>query len=94
MIRTGGEPGLSRELEGSLIHSYPAEQGVPNQDASCEANRLREVGPIFGDGSKPRRAPATHLPHSSDAPSTGQRTNLVSQIAFRRAPSGTRPVAR
>ena len=56
---------------GSRIHSYPAEQGVPDQDASCEANRLKAAGPIFGDGSKPRRAPLTRLPRSPGVPLIG-----------------------
>ena len=29
---------------GSRILSYPAEQNVPDQDASCEANWLKAVG--------------------------------------------------
>jgi hypothetical protein len=56
---------------GARIHSYPAEQRVPDQDASCEANRLKAAGPIFGDGSKPRRAPVTRLPRSPSVPAIG-----------------------
>ena len=36
---------------GSRIRSYPAEHGVPDQNASCEANQLKAAGPLFGDGS-------------------------------------------
>lgn len=36
----GGEPGNNTSLLARWGHSYPAEQGVPDQDASCRANRL------------------------------------------------------
>ena len=53
---------------GSLVHSYPVEHGVPDQDASFRANRLGVAGPIFGDGDEPRRAPVTRHPRLPDAP--------------------------
>src|SRR5215207_2145843 len=67
---SGGEPGIARAV-GSLVHSYPAEHAVPDQDASFRANRLGVAGPIFGDGREPRRAPVTRHPRPPDAPEIG-----------------------
>src|SRR5829696_6721917 len=49
--RLFGQAGVSRSYAraaGSLIHSYPAERAVPDQDASFRASRLGVAGPIFG----------------------------------------------
>ena len=65
-----GRAGQLREL-GSLVHSYPAERAVPDQDASFRASRLGVAGPIFGDGREPRRAPVIRHPRPPDAPEIG-----------------------
>ena len=89
----GVELGNDASLLARWGHSYPAEQGVPDQDASCRANRLRVAGPIFGDGSQPRRAPVTRHPRPIGAPEVRpRRSNLVAQaVAFKRAPSSITP---
>ena len=69
-IRDGrGRAGQQRELAGSLGPLVSGGTGVPDQDASCRANRLgMAAGPIFGDGVQPRRAPVTRHPRPIGAP--------------------------
>src|SRR5918912_3026190 len=86
-----GRAGSQRTRSARLIHSYPAEQTVPDQNASFTASRLGVAGPIFGDGRQPRRAPATRHPRPIDAPETDAPAEPP-QDAFSRAPSGTNPV--
>ncbi len=45
-VGRAGSRDIVRDL-GSRIHSYPAEQGVPDRDASWEANRLKVAGLIL-----------------------------------------------
>lgn len=88
----GGEPCNNASLLARWDHSYPAEQDVPDQDASCRANRLGMAGPIFGDGSQPRPAPVARHPRPIGAPQVRpRRSNFVAQAAFTRAPSGISP---
>src|SRR5690349_20998333 len=49
---SGGEPGIARAV-GSLVHSYPAEQAVPDQDASFRANRLGGRDPSLATAVNP-----------------------------------------
>src|SRR5829696_4230376 len=78
--RLFGQAGVSRSYTraaGSLIHSYPAERAVPDQDASFRASRLGVAGPLFGDGREPRRAPVTSHPARPTCRKPTGRTNLV-----------------
>ena len=87
----GVEPGNDTSLLARWGHSYPAEQGVPDQDASCRANRLGMAGPIFGDGNQPRRAPVTCHPRPTGALQAQVPVEPVAQAALTRAPSGISP---
>jgi hypothetical protein len=79
MFWTSGEQGLSRERWARGYTRIRWNRSVHHQDASCEVNRLREVGPVFGDGSKPRRTPVTRRPRPPRRRPTGGRSLFLTQ---------------
>lgn len=88
----GGEPGNNASLRARWGHSYPAEQGVPDQDASCRANPARGGGTYLW---RRQAAPSSsgHTPPPPDRRTAGAAApiELVAQAAFTRAPSGSSP---
>jgi hypothetical protein len=75
-----GRAGVSRaaaRAAGSLVHSYPAERAVPDQDASFKANRLGGRDPSLATAINPVELRSHATPARPTRRKSACRTHLV-----------------
>src|SRR3954449_6520175 len=93
-IRGRGRAGEASELLARCVHAYPAERGVPDQDASYGRTGSGSRDLSLATAVSPVELRSHATPARSAHRRRSRRPNLVVQAPFRRAPSGTSPAVR